>query len=743
MVERFRPVGVNYTDIPSISTAGQEASSNLFRQVASTLRQVTNDANDVADRMVAEKKKQEGLIAGSQTDFSASGLMDGDSIAARSFNEGATQSYLAKLQIDQEREFTRMSAQYRDDPAALSDALNTYMKETQARMPSDVASEYIKMAVPTVKAYVLNATRSYEAERIKQTEEEKDAALISISESAVNNARIGNPENEAALAADIAKFGNMLQASGLPDFRKQQKLAEFQRAVRAGTVVGQADRMFRESGAQSVEALARDIYDGKGPLFSVSGPLKDIKNNPIERQELATSVYNTMRSNMALTNIERASVTNELKKHEELAQLGGPLSGLDAAIDRAIRIGATDIAQSAIEQRDALKSVREFAKLPTTDQITQMQVTLESIQTGKATPELATAYKAMADVMAIKTKAVKTDPLSYYERQGVLTATNPANPGAKDFPDVIAERRKNIAILQEREGESYGLLKPGEQNAFLAALKQADPQQRMALIGQVSGAMTPGEISKSFDNIGDKDPALVSAVIFGKDDPTISESIINGLDIIKNKAVVMPTDNAFNGLFNQLYGEIGLSPEVLMMLRESTRAAFADYLKRTDPTVADPATALNEDGVKNVFNRLFGEPVKTGTTFSKVKTLSFRKDDGTVVSPGDFGDLIKVATPIVLEQIQGDTPRAQDGSPWSVEMIRNSVFVPAGDGVYRLRRGSVNGAEAVGKDGKPFILDMRKVLQFHGDPELNRFKQELNTNLGRFIAPTLEDRNPL
>ncbi len=297
--------------------------------------------------------------------------------------------------------------------------------------------------------------------------------------------------------------------------------------------------------------------------------------------------------------------------------------------------------------------------------------------------------------------AVKSDPLSYAAQAGVavppIDAANPAS---------FRARERAAATTKARFGGAYTVLTDEEAAERAGVWGTGSAAERMAVLDELSGFQGPYRAA-AFRQVAGKDPVLGHAgwLLARPGGQTKARDIVAGQEILKANPKLAPVAEARDEARAVLGGALDRIPGAKLGVGDAARALYAARASRNGLDEFRPE--VFERYVSSVLGENRGaDGVQRGG-------LGAYRDEPVLLpsfmSADEFEGSLRRATAADFARAAGGKAAVwPDGRPVADAVLQRARVQAVGDGLYELRPGSGRGT-LYDADGKPFVIDMRKL----------------------------------
>lgn len=153
----------------SFNPVGNQAEAALFKNLSNQLNQQVEYINAKEDERVARESQIKGMEAGVEDGFDANGLPEPNTIAAKSFRQGALETFTNKTQTDIETKLGQLAVENDRNPERFRIKAQQIIDDstsgipTEARLPlQDIASKKANAAYVAIMKSELARQRAYQ-----------------------------------------------------------------------------------------------------------------------------------------------------------------------------------------------------------------------------------------------------------------------------------------------------------------------------------------------------------------------------------------------------------------------------------------------------------------------------------------------------------------------------------------------------------------------------------------------------
>jgi hypothetical protein len=405
-----------------------------------------------------------------------------------------------------------------------------------------------------------------------------------------------------------------------------------------------------------------------------------------------------------------AKVSQEQKVRENVATTvynkyfdqvdSGVFLSMQASNELATATAGTSLAEKAQELVQSQAKVAGFASLS----IPQQKAELERMTAAGADRNAGlndielSVLRQREKIAAASIKAAEENPWKAAQQRSVIKDAPIANiANTEDAQRIIAERMKNIDIVEGWAGRKISPLQPEEADTLGRLVRMLPESQRGAAIANISAVLTdPGRVDALAEQIDKKDRVLGIALSLGKAMTTegryVQELLFRGEQAIKDKTVKVDghDESGWRADIVKKIGDAYINPKA------RDRAIDAAYYIKAGLT----AEKKFKDEISNAVNLATGGIGKNHDGSSLLLPYGMKEEDFSkrvqAIQPADLakqapsGYVFVGRTSVPLEQFVSQLPSAS--------------FIAAGKGRYIVKAGlgyvTINGES-------PLILETR------------------------------------
>lgn len=411
------------------------------------------------------------------------------------------------------------------------------------------------------------------------------------------------------------------------------------------------------------------------------------------------TALNKTQSNFEVEALTTDTDLNELLKRYTATVAGSTKSGAltlaqgEKQVTSASKAIVSNRVQRLINEKD-LDGARTLINDPTI----QEHLGADGIQRAINTIE---RKEQLALNRAVKLQKLKgTNPWKFIanvdsEEIPPLDLSNPSN-----LPDTLDDRIDYVNRKKEEHGIlDLPVLTDQEQEVLLKTFDNVSPDNGSQIMNQLTANLTDEGQDLISEQIFKKRPTLGVAIAVADEDPNLSQALLNGEKVRKQKLIQMPSDNDLIAEVNDRIGQAIQQPGLRNAAHEAVRSIYADQVFRDN----DNSGVIQSDIVEQALDRLFGPVIE----INDAEVIGFRKVDGQFIDEDEFEDLFEDLSEGQLRSSLGDVPRDVAGEPLPLGDLKDEAnLVVIGNGQYIIQLFT---EFAVDKDGQPYILDMKKL----------------------------------
>lgn len=169
MVVRFTPSNINFSQIPTISTASQQAASNLFGQVSQTFNNVAAQANEIAaaraeveGQRTGREAVQQGLEQGQQPSeiFSNVASQDDLTVFGQAQFRAAQAAFAVSTKAEIDSVLSEIATRNASNPEAYITEARAAIDGFTKELPEEVGSSIQNMVASTISADASKISKS-------------------------------------------------------------------------------------------------------------------------------------------------------------------------------------------------------------------------------------------------------------------------------------------------------------------------------------------------------------------------------------------------------------------------------------------------------------------------------------------------------------------------------------------------------------------------------------------------------
>lgn len=393
-------------------------------------------------------------------------------------------------------------------------------------------------------------------------------------------------------------------------------------------------------------------------------------------------------------------------------------SAADPALEQ--RIKGPLIQAAALGDAEATKRLREYALVdelaPVARTAWQMRpADLAAVSTAEEQRRrLGTGFgerdarrlDTVNEVLAVQSRDIDKDKVGMGEKAGLYTATAiPVNADVRspEFKAALGYREGNALAAQNHFGGNLNVFRPDEKAAIKARYDGASPEEKIAMLGAIAGALggRAGQAAVK-ELVGDTPTGRFAAGLWGED-PEVAGSLLKGAAAAEAEKGFSPAKGVNIKTYTAEKATALPSGMFAVAMRGGESGPYADMAQAIDARYAflsaragdasgNVDTARLKQAATDVTGGILsqnGRPV-----IAPRRGMSQREFDGVMWGLKD-ADVAGVTT--------------GDGTPVPLDYVRGSGKLHAvGDGRYVVQVNRDDGdPKYAQKDGRPWELDLR------------------------------------
>jgi len=661
MVERFREGPQQLTS--SLDTGGADAT----RQLSSILSEFSARIGSERRDQVVRESLKEGAKAGLEK---KAPLKDDFSLAAQSFNQGLTQSYISSIDNENRTEIARIASENPADPNSFSKQVNSYRDALLSGVPDEIRTKATQNIDAQInRSFVQiqgNAIQAQRNEILNELQNNANDTMTEVSDLARGGDTIGAAEEFIKIVADV-------DAMDIPESKKEEMIEAYGLELTEQTFKGNADRLYEEGGIRAVnDWLTKN--EGK-PQDGVSSDEWDAITDDIQTDANRKESRKNARRSGSLKDAR-----NSLRQYELAKSLGFEVS-LQDEVELNRLIAGTELVQKK-------KIIDETAKFSVLSEADRNDIIGESrTDRLKDVDMFASIVKAHAEInkMALK------DGYSLGASQGIIDFA----PLEIGNPESLAVRLEQVQVLSEHYNVPVSPLTDLEAKSLVEDLETMTVNEKTNLAMMFS------------DNLGvwgqlDKKNAGAFAMAGATGEELVMNTVFKGQELVKAKLVKNIKPTLYLPVFDEEVGGVYGTNDKRAILDASLNYYYGS-------STAAVSGEFNEQDFRNAIQSVSGG-------ISKVN--GFKTELPRGVPQDTFQDYVGNIQPETIARMGGVAGFTDEEA---AEAIRDGKITAIGGGEYVVEVGQGLGFLAsgsrfniplsgdtvttlFGKDGKPFIL---------------------------------------
>lgn len=617
--------------------------------------------------------------------------MEGDSLAARTYNANATEIYLSRLDTAMRGQMLALETQHADNPAALAEALDAMKAGLTDGLPPQAVA-LVQRNYETARFSAM--TRSADAFQTRMKQEASAAFEENFSARTTDAVRLAlaaakNGEADTRLDAALAELDGTIDASPLAPADKARHRADAREQVLAARIeAGYDAQPAGPARAAYVKAFQDDFAAGQGRAGGLDATAYGRINSGLV-------------SRLAKDDAERARVAAAADK-----AIGGQLDFLEKGFTvndgqrRSLREAAAATGDPAVIARadflDGLANWQSAHVKARPEAVTaQIDALNGRIAREGASENALTALKTMEALRDTMERGLKTDPLAFAARAGV-TKVEPLD--FSDGPRLAASLTERVADA-EAVSRHYGVAPRFFTSAETDALKKTLDREPLAL-PSLASALATGlgpDAPRALAELSDEAPLLahVGGLVAATGDQRAAVDIAEALAARKEPGYKsrLPTARELDGAAAAFAGDAfagraeGYQPAL--------DAATALYERRALARGLDPSD-LKAGPAADLFEQAFDEALGA-RMIGGVKHGGLAEVNGHMtVAPPDLpaDDLQALLSRLSADDLADQVPLGTaNGIPIALSALRRARLVAVTPGRYRLALGDMEGGD--------------------------------------------------
>lgn len=288
------------------------------------------------------------------------------------------------------------------------------------------------------------------------------------------------------------------------------------------------------------------------------------------------------------------------------------------------------------------------------------------------------------------------------EQAPALDLTNPS-----DLSDSLSERMAYVERKNKQFGTQLSVLKPVEIQGISTAVDAVNAQSGAQILFEYASSVTQEQQDLMGAEIFKVRPDIGSALSLADDDPQLSQMVLNGAKARKDKLVKMPEQTRMITTINEKIAKAVPQIRFRNAIHEVITNAYASKLLTGNLQSNEQSGIIDEDTLDDLLTRSVGPVIETGGRDFQV--LGFRKPDGAFITEDEFDDTFSDLDNATLLKHGAGFFRDINGNVIQTpDVVENGTLVMVGNGKYTVE---LFGEFVVGKDKKPYVLDMKKIFE--------------------------------
>jgi hypothetical protein len=548
------------------------------------------------------------------------------------------------------------------------------------------AMDFINLAKAKRRAGLTLKAMGFEA---KKQVEYRDLQIKSAKNTIENTINL----NTDYLDEGLKLYDAMLENQGVTGNDLSQKRMEAQQSFTAAAIQGTLDK----DPNRALELINSGKYNNVLEPDALN-TFKTKANNQIEK------IQNKQRKEI---NIFKRELEDGVVPEKET---------LKRVIQQSISIGDTETAEKLQNIDNAQQYIKNLS-LSNVDTIQSAYDEMLNNGDYKKTPQGLQIFKSV-ETLLNTTRAKSNNPYELATKRDIYKP--------EEIPDIfdgdgllseqgLVERAPIADDLSKKFDTTVKFFRDEELNDYQERWQKLNAEQQIAEINKITKQLTIPEdrnavIKQLFGKDTQNTLGIVTSLV-GDNEADLGQSVIRGMQAIKNKTVSLPTDAVFLESFRETYGDVINNPEHVKQIMSVIKAKSAQLASDDNLTESDIISKL-----ETITEDIIGIKVKTGSEGifgRKTKpTISFKLPDGNYATGRRINQIFEKLGKIQKNESEVlgiPLPYAGGKVANFKDIIDNAELKPIGKGLYHAYIGTdVITTGEKGKKGEiiPYVFNL-------------------------------------
>lgn len=365
----------------------------------------------------------------------------------------------------------------------------------------------------------------------------------------------------------------------------------------------------------------------------------------------------------------QAEVTRDAKEIWDAIETGmdngflPSVDDLDLLTRQMALIDDEDFRSQVVGKLQSDEAARALAELPADE----AQALSETLSAAAELDGVSVAQqeitKAIRDAQQERVKALKTDPIDYAQRTGIVGRHPGVDPSSQGFGEALAANQRTVSVLRERgDIGNVSALRPSEEAVLQQHLVSSTPAQQAATFATMAQNLSPETYQATMAGLAGKDGTRVMAMAGSlmEYDPIVAEGVLRGAQLLKENAKLAPSNTDDNrATVDDLLLPSAFAPGLegaRQTFLEAARARYADLSNQVGDTSGD----LVEDRMTQAIEEVTGGVVEMNGGMLVAPSYGMGQDQfDAALSDVSESDIAAAAfedgTPITLREFRRQT----------------------------------------------------------------------------------------
>jgi len=728
------------------SAAGISASLNALEGRRDQKARVAEAEQKAAN---VRQSQSQGRQDGFNPDLGPLVLQDVNTPEGRAYNQAATRSYLARLEIQGRQGLDKIAADYSHDPLQLQEKITSFAEGYGSGVPEQIKGEFDLMLSRLAAPFQREAGRLH---RRAVSDADKAVFLEQLTQRSGDISRKaylseGSPEDDASLAGDIDGMRALLIEHGPktefeldgvtypPDASRSgvmsaeaivDSLFDMSRDVTENRVMGQFSRLdTAQAQAEFMENFQSEYRQDGSDIAKFS---------PDEYESIVTGMRQTLAQHERARKVSATEAKGVLRDMRQVVS-----AGFAPNPDELRDLGIMARSSGDPDLREDYRQLQADIKFTKSLQASNPQAVREVLAQAKSNPQGVRAedvgrLKAAGAFLSTMETALAKDPLEWAQRQGVAAIT-PLDFEAELGPQIMARRG-----MAQTSAEYYGTRPRYFTNEEHGELKRLADQGGDAALS-VAASVKDLDDASAFEvlsEVADDAPVLANmgALIKKGGDATLITQAAEGLALRASDGFQsrLPMKADLEQIIADSFGDaFAALPQAYEAVRETALLAYEAeaFQNGVAPGGGEDAQKILSRNLQKALGATYGRDPLLGSQ-ERFGGVAEVRGQNVIAPPflrhNKLEDVVDRLTPDLWEKAGGAPPVDIDGDVLTPEDLRGAYLVSSGDGQYRvaLTDPFAQGAQYVGRanDGAEdlFILNLSAIEDdLRADPVISKW----------------------